>query len=79
MAFAVSVLGYFRGDEMVALVLALSMLTIVMMGCLIGMSLPFILNRFGMDPASASAPLVTSICDATGVLVYLFIASRLLF
>lgn len=78
MAMAVSALGYFRGDEMVALVLALSMLTIVMMGCLIGMSLPFVLNRFGMDPASASAPLVTSICDATGVLIYLFIASQLL-
>ncbi|CAM4128470.1 magnesium transporter [Acinetobacter pragensis] len=78
MAMAVSALGYFRGDEMVALVLALSMLTIVMMGCLIGMSLPFVLNRFGMDPASASAPLVTSICDAKGVLIYLFIASQLL-
>lgn len=79
MAIAVSVLGYFRGDEMVALVLALSMLGIVLLGCLIGMSLPFILNRFGMDPASASAPLVTSICDATGVLVYLFIAAQILF
>ena len=78
MAIAVSILGYFRGDEMVALVLALSMLGIVLMGCLIGMSLPFILNRFGLDPASASAPLVTSICDATGVLVYLFIAAQLL-
>ena len=79
MAIAVAVLGYFRGDEMVALVLALSMLGIVLMGCLIGMSLPFILNRFGLDPASASAPLVTSICDATGVLVYLFIAAQILF
>lgn len=78
MAFAVSLLGYYRGDEMVALVLALSMMGIVLLGCLIGMSLPFVLNRFGFDPASASAPLVTSICDATGVLVYLFIASQLL-
>lgn len=78
MAFAVSLLGFFRGDEMVALVLALSMMGIVMMGCLIGMSLPFILNKLGLDPASASAPLVTSICDATGVIIYLFIASKLL-
>lgn len=78
MAIAVSVLGYIRGDQMVALVLAISMLGIVLMGCLIGMSLPFILNRLGLDPASASAPLVTSICDATGVIIYLFIASQLL-
>lgn len=78
MAIAVSMLGYFRGDAMVALVLALSMMGIVLMGCLIGMSLPFILNRLKLDPASASAPLVTSICDATGVIVYLCIASLIL-
>lgn len=64
--FTVGLLCY---HELVCLVLALSMLD-VMLGCLIGMSLPFVLNRMGMDPASASAPLVTSICDATGVLVY---------
>jgi len=79
MAIAVSILGYIRGDWMVAVVLALSMLGIVLMGCLIGMSLPFILNKLKLDPASASAPLVTSICDATGVIIYLFIASKLLF
>ena len=79
MAFAVSILGFLRGGEMVALVLILSMIGIVLLGCLIGMSLPFILNRLGFDPASASAPLVTSICDAMGVLIYLFIASVVLF
>ncbi len=79
MAVAVSFLGFYRGDEYVALVLAISMVGIVLLGCLIGMSLPFILNKFGFDPASASAPLVTSICDATGVLVYLSIASVILF
>ena len=78
MAVAVSVLGYIRGDETVALVLALSMVSIVMIGCMIGMSLPFILSKFNFDPASASAPLITSVCDATGVVIYLFIASRLL-
>ena len=79
MACAVSILGYIRGDLMVAIVLAISMTGIVLLGCLIGMSLPFILNKLKLDPASASAPLVTSICDASGVVVYLFVASRLLF
>ncbi len=78
MAIAVSLLGFYRGGEMVAVVLALSMIGIVLLGCLIGMSLPFILSLFKLDPASASAPLVTSICDAMGVLVYLYIASLLL-
>jgi len=79
MACAVSMLGYIRSDLMVAIVLAISMVGIVLMGCLTGMSLPFILNKLKLDPASASAPLVTSICDATGVIIYLFVASKLLF
>src|SRR5690606_28429518 len=79
MAIGVSVPGYIRGDIMVGVGLALSMLGIVLTGCLIGMSLPFILNKLKLDPASASAPLVTSICDATGVILYLFVASKLLF
>ncbi|KGT47652.1 magnesium transporter [Acinetobacter sp. ANC 7454] len=79
MALAVSILGYIRSDLMVAVVLAISMTGIVLLGCLIGMSLPFVLNKLKLDPASASAPLVTSICDASGVVVYLFVASQLLF
>ena len=78
MAVAVSVLGYIRGDETVALVLALSMVSIVMIGCMIGMSLPFVLSKFNLDPASGIVPLITSVCDATCVVIYLFIASRLL-
>ena len=78
MAAAVSVLGYIRGDELIALVLALSMVSIVMIGCMIGMSLPFVLSKFNFDPASASAPLITSVCDAVGVVIYLFIAAYFL-
>ena len=78
MAAAVSILGYIRGDEVIALVLALSMVSIVMIGCMIGMSLPFVLSKFNFDPASASAPLITSVCDAVGVVIYLFIAAHFL-
>lgn len=78
MAAAVSLIGWYRGGPEVALVVSLSMVAIVLIGCLIGMSLPFLLNRFGLDPASASAPLITSICDASGVVIYLFIATQLL-
>lgn len=78
MAVAIAIIGYIRGDEMVSLVLALSMMSVVMIGCVIGMSLPFILNKMGFDPATASAPLITSVCDAAGVIIYLFIASKFL-
>jgi magnesium transporter len=47
-------------------------------GSVIGLSLPFLLTRMKLDPATASAPLITSIADATGVLIYFAIASALL-
>ncbi len=78
MAAAVAGLGYWRGGGEIALVVGLSMASIVLVGCMVGLSLPFVLDRFGFDPAGASGPLVTSICDATGVMVYLYIASQLL-
>lgn len=78
MAVAIALIGYVRGDALVSLVLALSMICVVMIGSVIGMSLPFVLNKIGFDPATASAPLITSISDASGVLIYLFIASRIL-
>lgn len=81
MAAAVAGLGYWRGGDaggMVALVVSLSMVSIVMVGCLVGLALPFVLDKIGFDPASASAPVVTSICDVAGVVVYLYIASKLL-
>ena len=61
-----------------SLVVAISMVVIVMVGSLIGMCLPFVLSRFNADPATASAPLVTSIADALGVVIYFAIASAVL-
>ena len=78
MAAAIAVIGVFRGGKEIALVIALSMILIVIVGSLIGMLLPFILSRLRMDPATASTPLVTSIADATGVLIYFSIASAIL-
>ncbi|MBX3489063.1 magnesium transporter [Parvibaculum sp.] len=57
---------------------AASMVLIVVIGSLIGMTLPFVLTRFNLDPATASAPLVTSIADSAGVIVYFAIATAFL-
>jgi magnesium transporter len=78
MALAVSLLGFWRGGGELALSVALSMIAIVVIGSLIGMSLPFLLQRFGFDPATASAPLVTSIADVVGVLIFFSIANLIL-
>lgn len=78
MAAAISFIGAFRGGRDIAIVISLSMVLIVIVGSMIGMLLPFILSRFQLDPATASTPLVTSIADAAGVLIYFSIAKALL-
>ena len=47
-------------------------------GTVTGAALPFVLRRFGLDPASASAPLVATVMDVTGLLIYLSIARLIL-
>jgi magnesium transporter len=73
MAAGVSAISYFRAPEVIVVV-AITMTLIVVWGSLIGMLLPFILTRLGRDPATASAPLITSLADISGVLIYFSIA-----
>ncbi|HNY52898.1 MAG TPA: magnesium transporter, partial [Bacteroidales bacterium] len=77
MALAVSFLSAFRAPE-IMLVLAVTMILIVITGSLIGMLLPFLFTRLKIDPATASAPLITSLADILGVLIYFTVASRML-
>ncbi len=78
MSLAIASIGAMRGGSDIAMVVALSMFLIVILGSLIGMCLPFVLNRLKLDPATASAPLVTTIADITGVIVYFSIATAIL-
>lgn len=78
MAAAVFIVGYFRGGAALGLVVALTMTIVVVVGSLVGLLLPFIFTRFDLDPATASAPLVTSIADITGVIIYFSIATWIL-
>lgn len=78
MGVAVASIGIVRGGPEIALVVAATMVLVVITGSLIGMSLPFLLSRFNLDPASASAPLITSIADIAGVIIYMTIATFVL-
>lgn len=51
---------------------------IVMFGSLTGSRLPFIQQRIGFDPASASAPFVATLVDVTGLVIYFSVASLVL-
>jgi magnesium transporter len=74
MSAAVALVASVRAPEIVGVV-ALTMVLVVLVGSMVGMSLPFLLTRLRLDPATASAPLITSIADICGVLIYFSIAS----
>jgi len=78
MAMAIYGIGVWRGGTDIALIVSLAMIAIVLVGSLIGLTLPFVLTRVRLDPATASGPLVTSIADVAGVLTYFGIARMLL-
>ncbi|WP_096366488.1 magnesium transporter [Thiohalobacter thiocyanaticus] len=78
MALIVSPIGLLRGGSDIALVVSLTMMLVVIVGSLVGMSLPFLLSRLRLDPATASAPLITTISDVVGVLIYFSLATSIL-
>lgn len=78
MGLTVSLLAIFRGGLTIAFVVSLSMILVVIIGSLIGLCLPFIFVKLKKDPTTSSVPLVASICDISGTLIYLFLATVIL-
>jgi magnesium transporter len=63
---------------MLAVTVAISLVGVVIWGTVAGAMLPFILRKFKADPARASAPLVATIVDVTGIVIYFTVATMLL-
>ena len=59
----------------VGVTVAVSLVWIVMWGSVAGSMLPFVLRRLGFDPASASAPFVSTLVDVTGLVIYFSVAT----
>ncbi|MFL2825534.1 MAG: magnesium transporter [Opitutales bacterium] len=64
----------YGGESSIAQIIGLSMLSIVLVANLFGALLPFALERIKIDPAVASSPLITSIMDVLGLIIYFSIA-----
>ncbi len=60
--------------ELIALTIGVSLVGIVTFGSVAGSMLPFLLRRAGFDPASASAPLVATLVDVGGLVIYFTVA-----
>jgi magnesium transporter len=63
---------------LIGVVVAISVTGCVLWGTLAGAMLPFILRKVGADPANASAPLVATLVDVSGIVIYFTVAKLIL-
>ncbi len=68
----------FLGRGEISLTVGVSLLSITMIAATTGAALPFLFHSLGFDPALMSAPLITTVVDILGILIYLNIAKVLL-
>jgi magnesium transporter len=68
------------GDHyiMIGITVALAVTGCVLWGTLSGAMLPFVLRKLKADPANASAPLVATLVDVSGIVIYFTLAKLLL-
>ena len=61
-----------------SITISVSMIFVIIVAALIGTSVPIILNRFGIDPAIATGPFITTGNDIIGILLFFYIAKIIL-
>ena len=61
-----------------ALTVSVTMFAICVWSTTVGSLIPILAHRFGVDPAVLSAPLITTLVDATGLIIYFSIAKLIL-
>ena len=61
-----------------SLTISASMICVIIVAALIGTSVPIILDRFGIDPAIATGPFITTGNDIIGIILFFYIAKVIL-
>jgi magnesium transporter len=62
----------------VGLTVSVSLLSVIMIASLLGTFIPILLNKFGIDPALATGPFITTSNDICGILIFFSIAKMIL-
>ena len=65
-------------DIKIGVIITVALISVIIMASLIGTSIPLILNKFGIDPALATGPFITTSNDIFGILIYFSIAKLVL-
>ena len=69
---------FWRAPLPLAVTVAVTMFAICVWSTTVGSLIPILAQRFGVDPAVLSAPLITTLVDATGLVIYFTIAKLIL-
>lgn len=67
-----------KGDIQVAIAIAISLFSVIIVAGLVGTSVPLLLEKKGIDPAIATGPFITTSNDILGILIYFSIAKLII-
>jgi magnesium transporter len=62
----------------IGVIVTIALISVIIIASLIGTSIPLLLNKFGIDPALATGPFITTSNDICGILIYFSIAKLIL-
>ncbi|MCF6158308.1 MAG: magnesium transporter [wastewater metagenome] len=75
-AFIIAIISL--GQTATSLTVGISLFTVVCVGNIVGVAIPLFFRFVRLDPAFVSAPLIATLLDATGLVIYFEIARRIL-
>lgn len=67
-----------QGSPVMGFVVGIAMSLTLVTAAVVGTLVPMVFERIGVDTALASGPFITTIIDVTGLLIYFWLATRLL-
>ena len=65
-------------DTTIGIIVGIALITVIVIASLIGTFVPLLLDKFGIDPALATGPFITTSNDICGILIYFSIAKLIL-
>ena len=66
-----------KSDQRIALTVAIALFSVVLLASFMGTITPLVLDKFGVNPALASGPFITTANDLLGLVVYFAVAHAL--
>ncbi|WP_158730097.1 MULTISPECIES: magnesium transporter [unclassified Flavobacterium] len=65
-------------EIIIGVIVTTALISVIIIASLIGTSIPLLLDKFGIDPALATGPFITTSNDICGILIYFSIAKMIL-